>query len=113
MAPLDVDGAVDANAGVDIGKLRDASQETATVLVDVLLARLEIPFAVANAGAAGERQTWNRRRPHVRMSRFVTKEKGSFYLSNAPSSMVDLGPQGHSPLQRIGAKWHFARHRLA
>ena len=91
MAPLDVDGAVDANAGVDIGELRDASQETATVLVDVLLTRLEVPLAVANAGAAGERQTWNRKRPHVRMSRFVTKEKDSFYLKQR--TLFDGGPR--------------------
>ena len=57
LEPLDVNGAVDANAGEDVGKLWEASQKTSTVLVDVLLARLEVPFAAVAARAAGNCQT--------------------------------------------------------
>ena len=42
-----MDGAVDANSGVDIGQFGNAGEEAAAVAVDVLLASLPVPFAVA------------------------------------------------------------------
>jgi hypothetical protein len=47
LGALNVDGAVDANSGVDIGQFGNAGEETAAVAVDVLLASLPVPFAVA------------------------------------------------------------------
>lgn len=54
----EVDGSVDTNTRVDISKFRDSGQESATVLVNILLSAFPVPFSAGTtATAAGNSQT--------------------------------------------------------